>query len=155
MEEEEKDRSGKPFVLYDEDFINLGKAKGIETSFIRMLIRDVSVPTPLTMAAILNQIDGSNPADRPLYLHCWGGRGRTGTAVGCYLVGHGSTGEVALGKIRSFGEMSLWDICHPWKPRNKRKWFLIGTSSTSRGERIGNRSKGPLPGMFVRVSSRG
>jgi protein-tyrosine phosphatase len=36
---------------------------------------------------------------RKIYLHCWGGIGRTGTTVGCYLVRHGRTGEEALRQL--------------------------------------------------------
>ena len=27
--------------------------------------------------------------ENPVYVHCWAGRGRTGTVVGCYLKRHG------------------------------------------------------------------
>jgi hypothetical protein len=38
---------------------------------------------------------------RPVYVHCWGGKGRTGTVVGCYLVRHGiAEGEAALKAIQ-------------------------------------------------------
>jgi protein-tyrosine phosphatase len=26
--------------------------------------------------------------DKPVHMHCWGGKGRTGTVVGCYLARH-------------------------------------------------------------------
>jgi protein-tyrosine phosphatase len=38
--------------------------------------------------------------NRPVYVHCRGGRGRTGTVVGCYLVRHGLTGQGALERIK-------------------------------------------------------
>ena len=43
------------------------------------------------MVRILNQIDLCIKYDNPVYLHCWGGKGRTGTVVGCYLARHGLT----------------------------------------------------------------
>ena len=38
--------------------------------------------------------DGKN-----VYVYCWGGIGRTSTAVGCWLVRHGMTGDEALAEI--------------------------------------------------------
>ena len=40
------------------------------------------------MRLILNAIDTALDQGRPTYVHCWGGRGRTGTVVGCYLTRH-------------------------------------------------------------------
>jgi len=48
---------------------------------------------------ILDTLDASLAAGRKVYLHCFGGIGRTGTAVGCYLVRHGKTGEQALSQL--------------------------------------------------------
>ncbi len=49
-------------------------------------IRDVSVPgSPGAMRAILRTIRSARHRGVPLYLHCWGGRGRTGTVAGCAL----------------------------------------------------------------------
>jgi protein-tyrosine phosphatase len=48
----------------------------------------------------LDEIDRSLARDLPVYVHCWGGKGRTGTVVGCYLARHGiATGKSALDKI--------------------------------------------------------
>ena len=53
------------------------------------------------MKQILDEIDTAIEHDRPVYLHCWGGRGRTGTVVGCWLVRHGkATGDEALAMIQ-------------------------------------------------------
>ena len=63
-------------------------------------IVDLGVPgSPREMAAILDAIDGALDDGRTVYLHCWGGVGRTGTVVGCWLVRHGATGDEALGRI--------------------------------------------------------
>ena len=61
---------------------------------------DLSVPgSPREMADILDAIDDALDDGRTVYLHCWGGVGRTGTVVGCWLVRHGRTGDEALGQI--------------------------------------------------------
>ena len=41
------------------------------------------------MIEILDRIEQSIEHGRPVYTHCWSGRGRTGTVVGCYLARHG------------------------------------------------------------------
>ena len=41
------------------------------------------------MTTILDAIDSSLDAGEPVYVHCWGGVGRTGTAIGCWLLRHG------------------------------------------------------------------
>ena len=52
----------------------------------RFPIRDVSVPTsPLRTMALLDAIDHHIQQGRLVYIHCWGGVGRTGTIIGCWL----------------------------------------------------------------------
>ena len=52
-------------------------------------------------ADILDVIDTARANEQPVYVHCWGGKGRTGTVVGCYLVRHGlALGEDALKEIK-------------------------------------------------------
>ena len=51
------------------------------------------------MSRILDHIDAELAAGRKVYLHCWGGIGRTGTAVGCHLVRSGQSGVEALATI--------------------------------------------------------
>jgi hypothetical protein len=41
-------------------------------------------------------------AGRKIYLHCWGGIGRTGTTVGCYLVRQGKSGAEALEQLAAW-----------------------------------------------------
>ena len=57
---------------------------GIEVH--RKPIRDVSVPAKDEMDVIIELIDRSLKDNKPVYFHCWGGVGRTGTVLGCYLL---------------------------------------------------------------------
>ena len=70
-----------------------------EIHYKRLTITDFDIPTPETMKAILDEIDAALAADRKVYLHCFGGIGRTGTVVGCYLVRRGHTGQAALDQL--------------------------------------------------------
>lgn len=65
----------------------------------RLAIRDLSVPSREEAVAILDTVDAALRADRVVYLHCFGGIGRTGMVVGCYLVRHGAVGGEALTRI--------------------------------------------------------
>ena len=89
MEESELDHQGKPFRLYQEGLSDTAALKGIEVTCERIPIRDVSVPSRDVMVMILDRIDQALARQRPVYVHCWGGKGRTGTVVGCYLVRQG------------------------------------------------------------------
>lgn len=65
----------------------------------RLAIKDFNRPSVARMVEILDTIDLAIAEDKNIYLHCYGGKGRTGTVVGCYLVRHGMLGENALEKI--------------------------------------------------------
>jgi protein-tyrosine phosphatase len=65
----------------------------------RFSIHDFDTPTADHMRCILDAIDTKLADGQVVYVHCWGGIGRTGTVVGCYLVRHGMTGEDALAEI--------------------------------------------------------
>lgn len=65
----------------------------------RFAIRDHGVPSRETMTTILNTIDDAIQNGRGVYTHCWGGVGRTGIVVGCYLIRHGLTPLQALERV--------------------------------------------------------
>jgi hypothetical protein len=67
----------------------------------RRSIPDFGCPSPEHMADTLDLIDSELERGEVVYLHCFGGRGRTGTVVGCWLVRHGSSGEEALAKVKN------------------------------------------------------
>jgi hypothetical protein len=65
----------------------------------RHAIRDFGCPSADGMRAILDAIDDAVGRGRLVYVHCFGGVGRTGTVIGCYLVRHGTAPPDALQAI--------------------------------------------------------
>ena len=88
MESGELDRSGKPFSSY-QPLAREAAADRPAPEFTRHPIRDLDVPTAEEMRATLDRIDAVRAAGGTAYVHCWGGRGRTGTVIACWLVRHG------------------------------------------------------------------
>ena len=85
MEEGETNYAGNTFVPY----ADVAENRSPEVRMSRRAIRDLSVPTPVKMTAILDAIDEALADGQPVYVHCWGGVGRTGTVIGCWLLRHG------------------------------------------------------------------
>lgn len=100
MDPSETDHDGRPFADYTIMLSMLGAHRGAKVSSKRFPIRDVSVPSRELMKSILDDIDKTLSQDRPVFIHCWGGKGRTGTVVGCFLARHGiAQGKEALAMI--------------------------------------------------------
>jgi ADP-ribosyl-[dinitrogen reductase] hydrolase len=83
MEEGEVSHGGEPFRPYASAL----DAAGVAVE--RHPIRDGSTPSVETVAEILDAVDAALAGGDTVYVHCWGGRGRTGTIIGCWLVRHG------------------------------------------------------------------
>jgi protein-tyrosine phosphatase len=99
--------------LLDEVDQNRGRALG----YSRFPISDMGIPDSKELTcAILNRIDAVIEAKGVPYVHCWGGVGRTGTIVGCWLVRHGHTGEEALKLIAQKWQLMAKRSRHPRSP---------------------------------------
>ncbi len=85
---------------YDHVLQALAAERGVEAKHVRQAIRDYGVPTARSqMVSILATIREEIDAGRPVYVHCWGGIGRTGTVVGCWLVEQRLSGDEAIRRI--------------------------------------------------------
>ena len=89
---------------YDGWLAKEAKAAGLSVAYHRHPIRDMDVPTSNGMRTILDLVNAAIDGDAPVYVHCWGGIGRTGTVVCCWLVERGLSGEQALVRIASLRE---------------------------------------------------
>lgn len=73
--------------------------RGARVSYQRLSIKDMSTPSRAQMGQTLDVVDAALAEGYGVYVHCYGGIGRTGTVIGCWLVRHGLSGRQALAKI--------------------------------------------------------
>ncbi|MEZ5275465.1 MAG: hypothetical protein R3F07_03680 [Opitutaceae bacterium] len=99
QEPTETGMGNEPFPDYRPVVRRLNHGSESEPIFHRFPIRDMGVPSAETVGEALDRIDEAHGAGRGVYIHCWGGHGRTGTIVGCWMVRHGLSAEQALARI--------------------------------------------------------
>jgi hypothetical protein len=88
-DEDEINEDAKPVPPYYRVLCSVTEERRTEVTYLRVPIPDRGVPSVWTMRCILDVIDRSVTDENPVFVHCWAGRGRTGTVVGCYLKRHG------------------------------------------------------------------
>jgi protein-tyrosine phosphatase len=95
MQPLERDHAGRIFDPYLDIFRHAAAQRGLETCCLQRGIRDLSVPSIPDMKGTLDDIDAAIAAGGCVYVHCWGGRGLTGTVLGCWLARHGERNPLA------------------------------------------------------------
>ena len=70
-------------------------------------IVDMATPGLRQMERILDDLDAALAGDGLTYVHCWGGIGRTGTVIGCWLVRHGLDEGDAISRIAQLRRLAL------------------------------------------------
>ena len=63
-------------------------------------LQDFCTPPVEKVVEILDTIDLALSSGKNIYLHCHGGKGRTGTVVGCFLVRQGFASKDAIEKVK-------------------------------------------------------
>lgn len=124
MEDHETDWKGESIRPYQEEIRMVAEKKGVDVECITMPVPESSIPTIASMKRILDRIDRSIAEGKPVYVHCWGGKGRAGTVVGCYLVRHG----IAVGKdtLKAIAELRKDDAArNEPSPENERQRWMV------------------------------
>ena len=100
-EDEGNYATGQRLHPYQQLLYSVAAEKQLDTCYVRMPIRDQGIPSVPAMQGIIDLIDSALIREQTTYVHCWGGKGRTGTVIGCYLARHGiAVGEEALQRIQ-------------------------------------------------------
>jgi protein-tyrosine phosphatase len=86
---------------YDQHFADIQAETGTLPVRHWFSIPDMGIPSdPKLMRDILDLLDQEMSAGRTCYVHCWGGIGRTGTVVACWLKEQGMDSEAALAEVQ-------------------------------------------------------
>jgi ADP-ribosylglycohydrolase len=142
MKPEDRNHSGLPFTPYADLADTLASERGIALVHQSFPITDQGIPDTTTMDAVLEFIDTSLNENRPVYLHCWGGHGRTGTVVGCYLIAQGLASKDNF--VEVIAELREHVPTHIPSPENStQRDFVrnytrpaVGTPDTSEADRF-------------------
>ena len=127
-------------IAYIRILMDEAKLYDVEVKHHRFAIGDFGLPTPELMTSILDTMDTELQAGRKIYLHCWGGIGRTGTTVGCYLVRRGKTGEEALRQLAEWWQNVPKSHIHKRSPETReqaefvRNWAEHENNPKTQGE---------------------
>ncbi len=69
-------------------------------SLIHIPVRDFTAPSQAQLLYFLDEAQAAMDADLAVGVHCFGGRGRTGTFLAAWFVHEGMTGAEALAEVR-------------------------------------------------------
>jgi protein-tyrosine phosphatase len=80
--------------LREEDNSEHAVVKALGMKPVHIPIEDWTVPTTEQVWEFIRTLE--DPANRPVYVHCLGGVGRTGTLIACWRIFHGMPVSKAL-----------------------------------------------------------
>jgi predicted protein tyrosine phosphatase len=103
---------------YEPMLRSLADEMEVDVNYVRCPITDCSVPDEATMTDILDRIDAALSEDKTVYVHCWGGVGRTGTVVATHLVRRGMRAQGALEQLARWWSTVEKNSRHPSSPEN-------------------------------------
>ncbi|AYA37829.1 hypothetical protein D3Y59_12715 [Hymenobacter oligotrophus] len=113
-------------IPYESLLQEVATAHGQEIYYHRFPIKDADVPSSAILESVLAELAMSVAAGRKAAVHCWGGVGRTGTVVGCYLVRQQKlSGPAALALIARQWQGVEKSHRIPRSPETAAQWRLV------------------------------
>ena len=87
----------------------------------------MGLPTAGQVMQILDDIDATRAHCGAVYVHCWGGVGRTGTLViGCWLLATGVDGAGDVARIAGAALRNRIRASVARGPRPRSHWYAVG-----------------------------
>jgi hypothetical protein len=126
IEEDEKNPQGKAFARYDHILRDLATKDDERVAHLRFPIVDQHITSNDRMSSILDAIDLSIANHVPVYAHCFGGIGRTGTVVCCWLLRRGFVTKESVFQVLK--QLRQADVERSWRdaPENDvQKDFVL------------------------------
>ena len=140
MEEDETNNDGMPFVPYDEQLQQIATKANERIECFRFPIVDRHITTHEHMQEILDAIDVSLENDRPVYVHCFGGIGRTGTVVSCWLLRHGfATASNVFELLKEIRQADLARASWPAPENETQRAFVLASANRPKIKRFQNK----------------
>ncbi len=117
------------FLNYENELSFFAKGLGQNIEIIRKAIPDYGVPDKELMNDILQIIEKALNENKKVFVHCYGGIGRTGTVVGCYLLKNNlATKENVFNKIQEL-RAGLPDVKSP--ETEEQRQFVLNYQTNS------------------------
>jgi atypical dual specificity phosphatase len=111
--------------LYADALAQAAAARGMAVATQRFSVADFGVPSVAGMRRTLAAIDMALASGGNVYIHCRGGIGRTGTAVGCLLREQGLDADAALALIRRKWQVMAKRMLAPHSPETAEQRAFI------------------------------
>jgi len=118
-------------------------ARGVAVRVVRHPVKDMSVPRDGSLERIVEELEGAVARGEPAYVHCWGGIGRTGTAVAAFLSRRlGLTGDEALDLLDALWQEVPKSAIFPESPQTDEQRRAVRAFAGPRGSQA-TEGRGP------------
>jgi hypothetical protein len=119
---------------YADALLEEAAARGVAVRVVRHPVRDMSVPRDGSLERIVDELEGAVARGEPAYVHCWGGIGRTGTAVAAFLSRRlALTGDEALDLLDALWQEVPKSAIFPESPQTNEQRRAVRAFAERRG----------------------
>lgn len=119
---------------YADALLEEAAVRGVAVRVVRHAVKDMSVPRDGSLERIVEELEGAVARGEPTYVHCWGGIGRTGTAVAAFLSRRlGLTGDEALDLLDALWQGVPKSAIFPESPQTDEQRRAVRAFAGRRG----------------------